>query len=71
MIIRFDNGEAQSLLTVKSPAGDGGDSTRAPKTGDESRTAFWAAMMALSGMGLVIVGTEEKRSRKPRYVGKH
>jgi len=71
VIIRFDNGEAQTLVTVKSPAGDGGDSTRAPKTGDESRTAFWAAMMALSGMGLVIVGTEEKRSRKPRYVGKH
>ena len=60
--INFDNGSVETKLTIKAAPG----SSTSPKTGDTSLTGLWAALMAVSGIGLGGMLLVDHKCRKAR-----
>ena len=63
--VNFDDGKAETTLTIQAAASP--NDSKAPKTGDSSRTGFWLVMMVLSAIGfcsLVILSRIPCRTSK-------
>ena len=54
--MHFDDGQAETKLTIKAGSG-------APGTGDESRTGLWIGLITLSCLGLAGVALSLRKRR--------
>ena len=54
--IRFDDGEAQTYLTIKNGSGS-------PKTGDANNMGLWMALVVMSSVGLGAVAVVSKKRK--------